>query len=175
MHGKSGLCDGAFQRLHKKRAHRGCGLVQNNFVLYSDITPGRDGSRGFEQGAHRVMPNGIGGVTNIETGPHSAGNDISGAGSDGQRARSSHEAFIRCSDLLRGHDPFSGGDKRVAAQIHGRGAGVIGLALKRQRQAALTHDCIDHAERQVCLIEYGTLLDVKLQVANRPGGEFRFA
>ena len=62
-----------------------------------------------------------------------------------------------------GNDPFRGGGDGVAAEMHRRGAGMIGAADKREFDAALAGDGFDDAERQPELFENRALLDVKFQ------------
>src|SRR5207247_1457944 len=62
----------------------------------------------------------------------------------------------------------------VAAALHRRGAGVIGLAVEDDTRAARADDGLHHADRDARLLEPRALLDVQLDVggdaAGRRGG-----
>ena len=63
--------------------------------------------------------------------------------------------------------PSGGRGQRIAPQVHGSGAGVVGFAPERHLAAALSHDGGHHAQRKIQRVQHRTLLDVKLQIAQQ--------
>ena len=71
-------------------------------------------------------------------------------------------------------DPAGGGRQGVAAQVHGGGSGVVGLATEMQHEAAESGDRGDHAEGQAERFQHGSLLDVELEVGEDAFGQAGF-
>src|SRR5260370_10706914 len=61
-------------------------------------------------------------------------------------------------------DPFGGSGHRVVAEMHWRGAGVVGLACEREWHAGLSGDCTDDNERGCFALKDRALLYVDLEI-----------
>ena len=100
-----------------------------------------------------------------------AGDDVDGSGMGGDAADRSDQLGVVGGVALDFDDPLRGGGEGVAAQRHGRGAGVVGLAREGELEARLANDGLDHGERGVTFFEHRTLLDVDLERGEGIGRE----
>jgi len=64
-------------------------------------------------------------------------------------------------------DPLGRARESIAAEMHGRCAGVIRATKEREFHSALAGDCFDGCKWLIQFLQYRTLFDVKLKVAER--------
>ena len=62
-------------------------------------------------------------------------------------------------------DPLRRRSQRIASQVHGRGAGVIGLAGEFEAEPGLAHNASDGRDAQSFGLQHRALLDVDLDEA----------
>ncbi len=111
------------------------------------------------------------GVADVERGADGAGHDVDRAGMRGNAADRRDQLRVVGGVALHFDDPLRGGGERVAAQRHGGGAGVVGLAGEGELEARLADDGFDDGERGIALFEDRTLLDVDLDSREGVGRE----
>ncbi len=87
-----------------------------------------DGSCFRQQFFHGGFACGIAGVAKVQTDARRPGITLPAFGSTAILPTVATRPSVRRGEWLHGNDPLGGGSQRVAAQVHGRGAGVIGLA-----------------------------------------------
>ena len=120
----------------------------------------------FEQLFGRDSPRFVVGVANVEAQAHRAGNHVAGVRLRFELAHGRDEAFGFERSGFDFRDPLGGGGERIAAQVHGRGAGVIGVADEGEIETALADDAGDRGDGEVFGFKHRALFDVELDEAD---------
>ncbi len=90
---------------------------------------------------------------------------LGGAGADGA------DAAVFFGDAVDLQPHFRGGEESVLPPMHGRAAGMRGLAVEGESVTLDAEGAEDGAQREVEIEQDGALLDVQLEIS---GGVFQF-
>jgi hypothetical protein len=107
-------------------------------------------------------------VSNVQTHPNFAGNDVAGARDGFNLANGGNQPFRCAGCAFHFQDPFRGSSQGIAAKMHRCGPCMIRLPVEMNQEPALARNRGHDPDRQVQAIEHGPLLDVKLQERERP-------
>src|SRR5262245_61643894 len=106
-------------------------------------------------------------MPDIEARLHAAWNHVARTGTRFYSSDGRDEPWRRASVLLNSRNPLSRCGQRVTAKVHGCSSRMVRLAFEDHAESALTHNRVHHRQRQAQAFEHGSLLDVKLDVAQR--------
>src|SRR5580704_5931120 len=109
----------------------------------------------------------VGTMTNVEGQPRLRCDHIRGSGLGFDLPDSRDQPVDSLSRALDRADPLGRARESIAAEMHGRCAGVIRATKEREFHSALTGDCFDGCKWLIQFLQYRTLFDVKLKVAER--------
>ncbi len=123
-----------------------------------------------EQGALGLGQHVVVGVAQVDGDLGSGGHHVDEVGVQLDAAHRADQALDGGGQLAHGDHGPGGHQTGVVAQVHGRGARVVGLARERELVPRDPLDPGDDADRGALGLEHGTLLDVQLdEGVRRPG------
>ena len=146
------------------RIHRSGRNIEQVHRLDRDHVTPADVPRRFEYPVDGGMSNAVLFVANIEARRHSPRHYVAGARLNVTAANGSEQSLAREPEFAHRVDPLTRARERIAAQVHRRRTSVIGRSREDDVPAALPHDRINHAQRDVQMFEARALLDVDLEI-----------
>ena len=165
MRSASGGMDGGFDVGEQEGVHCDSGMIQERRGVNGESAPGRDLLGQSNQPLRELRAHLVGLVADIEGEAYFAGNHICGARVGLNAADGGDKPSHTAGFGFDGHHPFGGGGQRVAAGVHGRGAGMIRMANESKRDAGLADNGLDRSESEIEAFENGPLLDVEFDIA----------
>src|SRR5438309_2327517 len=152
-------------RLHPGRARR---RRRGRHGMHLDPDLARAGDLARERPAFsgQTLQHGDVGIAHLVDEFGATRDDVGGAGMHVHHAEVGHAGFAPARDDVLAHAQrvVGRGQERVAAALHRRRAGVVGLTQEGHAGAPHPHDRLDDTDRDARLLEPRALLDVELDV-----------
>ncbi|KAG0734081.1 hypothetical protein G6F23_012726 [Rhizopus arrhizus] len=149
---------------HQRRTVRGLRAAQLREACRQAQRLQVVGHPGHQRFRERVQ-HGVAVAAHFQRQLHPAGHGVGGVRRHRQAAHRGHHVMRIAAGgaglAAGGIDDARRADQRVAADIHGGGAGMIGLAFHHDQHAADAYDVGDHADRQAAAFQDGALFDMQ--------------
>ncbi len=120
-----------------------------------------------KQRLHSGLACGVVGVTHVEAHMHCARDHVARIRFHIYMAHGGDQSFRALRERFHRDDPLCRAGQRIAAQMHRRGAGMIGVSGPRESVPRLAHDGSHSGNAQILRLENRTLFDVNLEEAQR--------
>ena len=162
----SGFANRLLDFIHQKRIHRHRLLAQQDLRASGIIRAvWQFRSACLTEIFNRAIRDFIRSVTNIQSQPSLAGDDVGGSGLGIYLPHGGHQSRDLEGLALDHGDPLRSAGNCIVAKMHGRRTGMVGLANENELQPALAGNRVDRRQRPAQRLKNRTLFDVKFEVA----------